>query len=256
MKKTYIPRLFDEILRFALESKGAVLVVGPKWCGKTTTCARYAKTIIELLPLKTRSQIIEFAKNAPDFFLNQGEKPILIDEWQLIPFIWNEIKIQVDKNCEFGEYILTGSVTNKLSSSISADGLDEHTGNGRICRKMMRTLSLYESGESNGTISLSSLKNGNFKFGACEKNIFDYAFYICRGGWPLSIGESEKVALAQAYYYFEILYQNDLFTFKDLAIRKNILTSQKILRSYARNIGTQCPDSTIINDANIDVKTF
>lgn len=192
MKKTYIPRLFDEILRLALESKGAVLVVGPKWCGKTTTCTRHAKTIIELLPLKTRSQIVEFAKNAPDLFLNQGEKPILIDEWQLIPFIWNEIKIQVDRNCEFGEYILTGSVTNKLSSSISADGLDEHTGNGRICRKMMRTLSLYESGESNGTISLSSLKNGNFKFGSCEKNIFDYAFYICRGGWPLSIGESKK----------------------------------------------------------------
>ena len=256
MKKNYIPRLFDEILRFALESKGAVLVVGPKWCGKTTTCTRHAKTIIELLPLKTRSQIVEFAKNAPDLFLNQGEKPILIDEWQLIPFIWNEIKIQVDRNCEFGEYILTGSVTNKLSSNISADGLDEHTGNGRICRKMMRTLSLYESGESNGTISLSSLKNGNFKFDACEKNIFDYAFYICRGGWPLSIGESEKVALAQAYYYFEILYQDDLFTFKDLAIRKNILTSQKILRSYARNIGTQCPDSIIFNDANIDVKTF
>ena len=258
MKNTYIPRLFDEILQFSLESKGAVLVVGPKWCGKTTTCARHAKTIVELLPLKTRQQLIEFAKNAPDLFLNQGEKPILIDEWQFIPFIWNEIKIQVDKNSTFGEYILTGSVTNKLSFSNNneEDTSNEHTGNGRICRKMMRTLSLYESNESNGLVSLSSLKNGNFELGICDKNIFDYAFYICRGGWPLAIGKSEKVALAQAYYYFEILYQDDIFTFKDLGIRKNILTSQKIMRSYARNVGTQCPDSVIINDVNIDLKTF
>ena len=110
MKKDYLPRLFDETLEFSLKSKGAVLVVGPKWCGKTRTCSRHAKTIIEMLPADTRKQNVLFAKNAPSLFLYQGPKPILIDEWQIISFIWDSIKTEVDKNDDFGQFILTGSV--------------------------------------------------------------------------------------------------------------------------------------------------
>ena len=258
MKKDYIPRLFDQILDFSLKTKGAVLVVGPKWCGKTTTCSKHAKTIIELLPINKRKQIIDFAKSAPEIFLNQGEKPILIDEWQIISFIWESIKIEIDKNGLFGQYILTGSVTDKNSNEelTSDENYERHTGNGRICKKIMRTMSLFESGESNGTVSLKELKDGIFKPSTCDKNIVDYAFYICRGGWPLAINQSKEIALAQAEEYYKILYQDDIFSFNDLTIRKNSLISDKFLKSYARNVGTQCPDVTIIKDTNIDDKTY
>ncbi len=258
MKNEYIPRLFDEILDFSLESKGAILVVGPKWCGKTTTCRRHAKTIVDLMPLNTRKEIIELAKISPEYFLNQGEKPIFIDEWQMISFIWDYIKVEVDKTGEFGQYILSGSVTYKLGKSDYDEDItkEQHTGNGRITKKLMRTMSLFESGESNGSVSLIDLKEGNFKPSSSNKTIFDYAFYICRGGWPLSLNKSEKVALQQAKDYFTILYQDDIFSLKDLDLKKNELVSVKLLRSYARNIGTQCPDSTIINDVNIDSRTF
>lgn len=258
MKKDYIPRLFDQILDFSLKTKGAVLVVGPKWCGKTTTCSKHAKTIIELLPINKRKQIIDFAKSAPEIFLNQGEKPILIDEWQIISFIWESIKIEIDKNGLFGQYILTGSVTDKNSNEelTSDENYERHTGNGRICKKIMRTMSLFESGESNGTVSLKELKDGIFKPSTCDKNIVDYAFYICRGGWPLAINQSKEIALAQAEEYYKILYQDDIFSFNDLTIRKNSLVSDKFLKSYARNVGTQCPDATIIKDTNIDDKTY
>lgn len=258
MKKDYIPRLFDGILDFALKSKGAVLVVGPKWCGKTTTCERHAKTKIELLPLETRQQIIDFAKSAPKLFLNQGEKPILIDEWQIISFIWNSIKIEVDNTNEFGQYILTGSVTDRLANQETSDDErnDRHTSNGRISKKIMRTMSLFESGESDGAISLADLKNSKFNPAICNKTIYDYAYYICRGGWPLSIKQPRDIALAQADEYFTILYQDDIFSLKDLSIRKNVMVSNKLLKSYARNIGTQCSNKTIINDVGIDDKTF
>lgn len=258
MKKNYIPRLFDDILKFSLKSKGAVLVVGPKWCGKTTTCKKQAKTIIELLPLNTRKQLVDFAKIAPELFLNQGKKPILIDEWQIISFIWDSIKIEVDKSGEFGQYILTGSVTDKLVNREFKDKdiYEQHTGNGRICKKMMRTMSLFESGESNGAVSLLDLKNHQFKPAICKNTIYDYAFFICRGGWPLAINQTKDVALIQAKDYVDVLYQDDIFSLKDLNIKRNNLASLKLLKSYARNIGTQCPDLTIIQDVNIDSKTF
>lgn len=258
MKKNYIPRLFDKILDFSLKSKGAVLVVGPKWCGKTTTCEKHAKTKIDLLPLKSRQQIIDFAKAAPELFLNQGEKPILIDEWQIISFIWDSIKIEVDKSGDFGQYILTGSVTDNLANrETDLDGtMDSHTGNGRISKKMMRTMSLFESGESDGSVSLLDLKEGKFEPTICDKDIFDYAFFICRGGWPLSLHQTKDVALAQANDYFDVLCQEDVFSLRDVKLNRNALVSTKLLRSYARNVGTQCPDSTILKDVGFDSRTF
>lgn len=168
------------------------MVVGPKWCGKTTTCLKHAKTVIDMLPLETRNQAMQSAKNNSSKFLNQGKKPILIDEWQIISFIWNSIKIEVDKNRIFGQYILTGSVTDKTSLKETSNEEGIHTGNGRIIKKMMKTMSLYESMDSNGEVSLLDLQNNKFITSISNKTIDDYAFYICRCGWPLSISQEKK----------------------------------------------------------------
>lgn len=150
-------RLFDETLDLALKSKGAVIVVGPKWCRKSTTVARHAKTIIDLMPITTRNDYINLAKIAPSEFLNLGTKLILIDEWQHVSFIWDQIKYEVDKNSSFGQYILISSVIDKNNNDEFID-LNRYTGNGRIIRKLMRTMSLFESGDSNGEISIRDLK--------------------------------------------------------------------------------------------------
>ena len=154
MEKQYMPRLFDGILDFALQSKGAVIIDGPKWCGKSTTASRFGRTIIDLMPMDTRNDIIQMAKIAPSQLLNSGEKPILIDEWQHIEFIWDQIKYEVDRSGTFGNYILTSSVSDKTRQK-ATENEDRHTGNGRIIRKRMRTMSLFETGDSNGAVSLS-----------------------------------------------------------------------------------------------------
>ena len=257
MKKEYLPRLFDETLEFSLKSKGAVLVVGPKWCGKTRTCSQHAKTIIEMLPLDTRRQNILFAKNSPSLFLSQGPKPILIDEWQIISFIWDSIKTEVDKNDEFGQFILTGSVTDRLAyDGGEKEEQERHTGNGRITIKKLRTMSLFESGDSNGSVSLSELGDGNFAPAISNADIEDYAFWICRGGWPLSIGEKENVALQQAVDYCTMLCSEDMFSIRDIEFRKNIDVAERVIRSYARNIGTSCPSSLLTDDVGIDKETM
>jgi len=127
-KQHYIRRLFDDTVEFTLKSKGALVIVGPKWCGKSTTASRYAKTIIDLMPLDTRNDFIELAKISPTNFLNYGPKPILIDEWQHVAFIWDQVKYEVDKTGEFGQYILTGSVTDKSKTDLEDDH-NRHTGN-------------------------------------------------------------------------------------------------------------------------------
>ena len=176
----YISRIFDRIVEFTLKSKGALVVVGPKWCGKSTTAKRYAQTVIDLMPLESRNEFIELAKISPSNFLNYGPKPILVDEWQHVSFIWDQVKYEVDKTGEFGQYILTGSVTDKSRAEMDEE-VSRHTGNGRIIRKMMRTMSLYETGDSNGTVSLQDLKNGKFSQAMSKKDINDYAYYVCRG---------------------------------------------------------------------------
>jgi predicted AAA+ superfamily ATPase len=177
MEKEYIERLFDKELEFYLKTVGAVQIVGPKWCGKSRTAKRHAKTVIDLMKKKERDQYVELAKNAPEVLLNSGEKPILIDEWQVISFIWNSIKEAIDENGGFGQYILTGSVTdNTAMYSLSGEENEKHTGTGRIIKKVMRPMSLFESGDSNGNVSIANLKKGTFKPSICNKNIFDYAY--------------------------------------------------------------------------------
>ncbi|MBR1598425.1 MAG: ATP-binding protein [Lachnospiraceae bacterium] len=252
--KQYIKRLFDDIIEFTLKSKGALVVVGPKWCGKSTTSKRYAKTVIDLMPIDTRSDYVDLAHIAPSTFLNYGEKPILIDEWQHVSFIWDQIKYEVDKTGDFGQYILTGSVTDKNNNDLN--DTNKHTGNGRIIRKMMRTLSLYETGESNGKVSLLDLKNGIFTPSMTDKNIYDYAYYICRGGWPLAINQDRDVALAQAVDYYEVVVTDDIFSLKDIPIRKDEQKARKLMRSYARNVSIAASEQTLRDDCASSDESF
>lgn len=260
--KEYIPRLFDEELDFYLKSVGAVIVVGPKWCGKSTTCKRHAKTIIDLIKAETRKQYVSLAKASPSAFLSMGDKPLLIDEWQVVSFIWNSLKYMVDQNGEFGQYILTGSVTDKTASEENDDPENErHTGTGRIIKKMMRTLSLYESGDSNGTVSISGLKNNSFNPSYSNKNINDYAFLICRGGWPLAINVEPLVAIQQSKNYYNGLVNEDIFSIKDLPLRKDTQRARKLLRSYARCVSSEASNELLKSDLaqngdNIDKDTF
>ena len=260
--KNYIQRLFDNELDFYLKSTGAILVVGPKWCGKSTTCKRHAETVIDLLKSTTRAQYINLAKSSPETLLNIGTKPILIDEWQIISFIWNNLKDEVDTNGDFGQYILTGSVTDKTSSDeMQGSEGERHTGTGRIVKKMMRTLSLYESGDSNGSVSISDLKNGIFKASISNKTISDYAFLICRGGWPLAIGVEPEIALQQSKNYYNGLITEDIFSIKDLPLRKDEQRARKLLRSYARFVSSEASNESIKSDLSqngdlIDKETF
>lgn len=254
-KINYIPRLFDDVLEFALKSKGAVLVVGPKWCGKSTTCKKKANTIVDLMPIVTRKNIIEFAKNAPVEFLNQGPKPMLIDEWQHISFIWDQIKVEVDESRAFGQYILTGSVTDKEKYDDSVDD-NKHTGNGRFTKKMMRPMSLFESGESKGNVSIKKLLNNEFSPCMSDLAIKDYAYLICRGGWPLALVDDEEVALEQAFSYYEMLISEDIFSLKDIPLRQDEQRAKHFLRSYSRHISTACTDSTLKDDVKSFEDTF
>lgn len=245
--RKYIKRLFDETVEFSLKSKGALVIVGPKWCGKSTTANRYAKTVIDLMPLESRNEFIELAKISPANFLNYGPKPILVDEWQHVSFIWDQVKYEVDKTGEFGQYILNGSVTDKTKSDLD-DESSRHTGNGRIIRKMMRTMSLYETGDSNGTVSLLDLKNGKFSNAMSQKDINDYAYYICRGGWPVAIGKDRDVSLAQARDYYEVVVTDDIFSLKDIPLRRDEQKARKLMRSYARNVSIAAADTTLRDD--------
>lgn len=255
MKDDYIPRLFDGILEFSLKTKGAVVVTGPKWCGKSETTKRQAKTIIDLMPRSTRQNIIDYAEAAPHEFLNDGERPMLIDEWQHISFIWDDIKVEVDNASKFGLYILTGSVTDKESYKDYSND-DRHTGNGRIVRKMMRPMTLFESGESNGKVSIGDLAKGKFTPCFSKPTIKDYAYYICRGGWPLAINKEREVALQQAIDYYDVVVTDDIFSLKSIPLRKDEFKARQVMRSYARNVSIAASDQILLEDCVSDESTF
>ena len=251
----YINRIFDRIVEFTLKSKGALVIVGPKWCGKSTTAKRYARTVIDLMSLESRNEFIELAKISPENFLNYGPKPLLVDEWQHVSFIWDQVKYEVDKTGEFGQYILTGSVTDKNKTELN-DEISRHTGNGRIIRKMMHTMSLYETGDSNGTVSIQDLKNGKFSSTMSKKDINDYAYYVCRGGWPVAIGKDRDVSLAQARDYYEVVVTDDIFSLKDIPLKKDEQKARRLMRSYARNVSIAAADTTLHEDCAGSDNTF
>ncbi len=211
---------------------------------------------------KERDQYVELAKASPKTLLNIGNKPILIDEWQVISFIWNSIKEAIDENGGFGQYILTGSVTdNTASKSLYGEENERHTGTGRIIKKMMRPLSLFESNDSNGAVSIVDLKKGVFEPTFCEKKITDYAYFICRGGWPLAINEDIDISLQQAKTFYNGLVNEDLFSLNDIPLRKDEKRAKRLLRSYSRHISTEASNEAIKADLKdngdeIDKDTF
>ena len=242
--KQYYPRIIDELLKKKLRTSGAVLLKGPKWCGKSTSASQIAKSIIYMQDPSTREQNIALAKASPKVFLAK-ETPLLIDEWQTIPFIWDAIRFEVDQRNAFNQFILTGSSSPTETSKIT------HSGLGRISTLVMRPMSLYESKDSSGEFSINDLFNGIYPSGAFSTHdILDYAYLACRGGFPSVLELNKEDSLEISKNYFESLVNQDfvLNVKQDRDIQKFKLT----LRSYARNIGTSCPLTTILKDVNSD----
>lgn len=249
MSFDYIKRVCDRELQMKLGAFGAVHIVGPKGCGKTTTAKQFAKSYIEMQDPDKRDMYLETAKIKPSNLL-VGANPRLIDEWQIAPNIWDAVRVSVDHRNEDGLYILTGS--NSIDKSKIM-----HTGTGRIDTLAMYPMSLYESGESNGSVSLLDLFDNPKALGeGCESNLsIDGLIYAaCRGGWPSSIvKKNDRSKLLVAQSYFESLCREDMSSVD--GIRRNETTSRLLLRSYARNVSTVATHRSIIKDikANADI---
>lgn len=249
----YVSRLVEKEIEKKLRTSGAIVVAGPKFCGKTTTCMRYQKSFVKL----NTKQAIALAKLNPKSVL-AGETPRLIDEWQTVPDIWNCVKDDLDDEYQFGKFILTGSSTPVEKTDI------HHSGAGRITPIKMRPMSLWESGDSNGKVTLMDLFDGGDGFTTDYNDGFDIedvAFLICRGGWPISVLAGKDIAIDVTKNYY-----NGLFLFEDSDNErfrnKKPEVLRMILRSYARHISTEASVSTIIedvkqnNERSMDAKTF
>lgn len=237
--KEYLPRIADKLLEDRLNAKGAVLIEGPKWCGKTTTAKQMANSFISMDRPDMTNQYKKMAELSPATLL-EGDTPRLIDEWQIAPNIWNAVRYEVDNRDEFGQFILTGSaVPSEFDDSM-------HTGTGRISRMVMRPMSLYESKESIGKVSLAELFKGENISSINETDLEEIAFLICRGGWPKSIGLDEKLALFQAIDYFDTVVSTDISRVD--SVKRDKEKARRLLRSYARNVGTQSPLETLRQD--------
>ncbi len=238
--KEYRKRIADELLEKKLKGKGAVLIQGPKWCGKTTTAEQIAGSILYMAKPEDKDQNVSLADLNPSLLL-VGETPRLIDEWQIAPKLWDAVRFEVDHRGEEGQFILTGS-------SVPAN-MDEvtHTGTGRFSFLTMRPMSLYESGESNGSISIKELFNNSSNLsGINELDLEDIAFLCCRGGWPRSIFMDKDIALEQAYDYYTAVVNSDIS--KVDGVNRNPERVKNLMRSYARNIGSQVSNETLRND--------
>ncbi len=239
----YIPRLMDSILKRKLEAHGAVLLEGCKWCGKSTTAGRQARSVLELQNPDTYSNNIQLANTKPSILL-EGDKPRLIDEWQDAPVIWDAIRYDLDKSRKKGQYILTGSATPGTSSP-------RHSGAGRIARVTMRPMTLFESKDSTGEVSLKALFEGAKDVtGKSKYDIEGYAYLCARGGWPDTIINPPKSAIEVASSYLNAVIENDTKTL-DISMHKPA-KMRLVLRSIARNISTPTNISTIYNDTNND----
>lgn len=236
----YKNRIADQLLERKLAGKGAVLIVGPKWCGKTTTAKRQAQSILDLSKKLTLEQSRQMMDIHPESLLS-GEAPRVIDEWQLIPALWDVVRTEVDERNDFGQFILTGSAVLPEADETL------HSGTGRIGRLRMRPMSLYESGESKGEVSLNDLfANADIPVISHEMSIEQMAFLTCRGGWPQATFLQGDIALDQAEDYLEALLTSDMHRVDK--VQRSSERMRYIMRSYARNQGTQCPISMIRAD--------
>ena len=236
----YRKRIADEILKRKLEGKGAVLIEGPKWCGKTTTAEQIAESVLYMDDPQTKDQNITMASLNPKRLL-AGAAPRLIDEWQLAPKLWDAIRFEVDHRRELGQFVLTGSAVPADTKEIT------HSGTGRFTWLTMRPMSLYESGDSTGEVSLRELFNTPEAIDGVSKIDMDrLAFLICRGGWPQAIDLRDEIALDQALDYYDAVVHSDIN--RADGVSKNPERVKRLMRSLARNQGQQVANTVIAGD--------
>ncbi len=242
----YKKRIVDNIIETKLKGKGAVLIEGPKWCGKTTTSSRFAKSTIVMTDPKSEKENLLLAEVNPELLL-EGNTPRLIDEWQVAPKLWDAIRFVVDKRNDEGQFLLTGS-----STPVNRDDID-HSGAGRFAWVTMRTMSLYESGDSTGEVSLSDVFKGKNINGTNKLTLNDITYLICRGGWPKSVTMEPEIALEQPFDYIDAIVKTDAS--KVDGIVKSEERLRKFLRAYSRNVSTQVTltslkEDMIVNDVD------
>lgn len=237
----YKPRVVDEILAWKLEAMGAVLVEGPKACGKTTTCEQRAASVLYMADPATEEQNLQLAKTDIKRLL-QGAPPKLIDEWQLVPKLWDAIRFEVDHRRQEGQFILTGSAVPPHTDEIV------HTGAGRFAWLRMRPMSLWESGESTGEVSLQQLFEQSDKLEGTNPHDLDkMAFLVCRGGWPQAVNRnSERAALIPVREYYETITRSDISRVD--GVERSAEWAQRLMRSYSRHQGSQATIQTIMAD--------
>lgn len=242
----YKKRVIDQIIARKLKGVGAILVEGPKWCGKTTTCEQFAKSVLYMADPDSHEQNLVLAETNVKELL-KGEQPRLVDEWQEAPQLWDAVRFQVDHEGGWGHYLLTGSSVPPEEKKDSRKTI-VHSGTGRIVRVKMRTMSLWESGESSGEVSLGGLFNGDdFKSaGAIPRTLRETAFLVCRGGWPQAVAQGGDESLDRALEYLDAVATSDVSRVD--GVERNPDRVRKLLRSYARLQGTQALLPTIRRD--------
>lgn len=240
--KKYRKRIADDILARKLEGKGAVLIEGPKWCGKTTTAEQIAASILYMDEPEKKEQNIVMSELNPKRLL-KGAAPRLIDEWQIAPKLWDAIRFEVDHRGELGQFVLTGSAVPVDTKEIT------HSGTGRFTWLTMRPMSLYESGDSTGEVSLKDLFDGALEIdGASELDIDRLAFLVCRGGWPQAVDMRDEIALDQAMDYYDAVVRSDIN--RADGVQKNTEKVRRLMRSYARNQGCQVANTVLAQDVS------
>ena len=239
MKQPYMSRIADKVLHKALEASGAVLIEGPKWCGKTRTAEERAASALYMQDPDHTASYLKAADTKPSLLL-EGGTPRLIDEWQMAPVLWDAVRYAVDRREESGQFILTGS-------AVPTDNAVRHSGTGRISRMLMRPMSLFESLESNGAVSLKALFESSADTGCVSAlSIEALAFALVRGGWPASAGKKETIALQHIYDYVDAIINIDVSRVD--GVEKNPARIRALLRSLARNVSTTANISTIQAD--------
>ncbi|MEG0404536.1 MAG: DUF4143 domain-containing protein, partial [Anaerorhabdus sp.] len=252
--KSYKNRIIDKELESNMSIFGATLIVGPKWCGKTTTGLNIAKSVLRLQDPDNREEYLKTASIKPSALL-KGDTPRLIDEWQDAPVLWDAVRLEVDQRQEVGQFVLTGSTT------INKENI-KHSGVGRIAKVKMYPMSLYESNESNGKISMANLFENEMRDITgieSELTIEDLIFAACRGGWPSALDIADNRALRIAKEYLNNICDIDISIVD--GISRNPMLAKQIVRSYARNISTFAKKTVILNDIiqnteSITIKTL
>jgi predicted AAA+ superfamily ATPase len=241
-KDEYRPRVVDAILQKKLQGMGAVLIEGPKWCGKTTTAEQHANSVLYMDAPSSKQTNLTAASIRPELLL-EGKTPRLIDEWQIAPQLWDAVRYTVDHRNAEGQFILTGSAVPLIGDE---EKKLMHSGTGRISRLRMRPMSLWESGDSSGEISLKLMFDGVEQSAICDADLEYIAFLVCRGGWPRATFQEPEISLNRAMDYYDAVVNTDIQRVD--GVLRNPDRTARIMRSYARLQGTQSPISAISAD--------